>query len=786
VHAVAEGRGDVVTVVGPAGLGKTRLIREALRTDHARLLDVHAEPYGSSNSFRVLRDPLRNMFGLRDNESSALVEALQRTVRASAPRLEPYLALLGDALQLPVRSSAEVDSIAPRFRPDRTADAVIEMIGAVHDGPLVIVAEDMHWADDASAHLLGRIADATQARPWLLIVGRRDDDGGFMPALGDRIEIGPLPDVTVRALTIDATEAAPLRPHEVDLVVARAAGSPMFVGELIAAAQELGSLDAVPESLQGTLAAQVDALDPLSKRVLSYASVLGRSFRRSVVNELLRQEGLVLDQATISQLGRFLEADGPRRLRFRNGLVCDVVYDSLAYRSRARLHREAGAAYETLSTGDDNEAAVLALHFSNAGDHERAFRYASVAAERAVRTFTASEAVVQYERAVEAARHLDDVTDDELRRLYVALGDARQHAGLFEAALDAYRRASRTAGDDVVARAEIHLRRARVRERAGAYSLALRETTRGRTLVSAGETPSDAVMARLLAYWAFIRARQSHAAEARTVGATAAELAEKCGEQAALARASHAVFQAEVLLGTDGMEGWAQRALELYQEIGDLEGQADMASNLGALAYFDSDWEASIERYRQAIEADRRIGNLLDAAMTQANIGEVLVNQGRLDEAEPLLRDAIRVLRASDYGAEPFVEMHLGRLLTARGELAEAERLLRRGLEQWRTTGRAASAHETTIHLAACLVRSGRPDEALALLSESTGADPDDIAIFEAATCLVTANALDLARLLLVADRIGPPFDPRLGTIEPAEEAYQLLDRLGVISTVAA
>ena len=184
---------------------------------------------------------------------------------------------------------------------------------------------------------------------------------------------------SVRQLTIEATEAAPLRPHEIDLVVSRAAGSPLFVGELIAAAQELGSLDAVPASLQGTLAAQVDALDPLSRRVLSYASVLGRSFRRIVVDELLRQEGLELDSATVAQLGRFIEADGPLRYRFKNGLVCDVVYDSLAYRSRARLHLEAGMAFEKLSSDVALDAAMLSLHFWNAGDHERTYRYARLA-----------------------------------------------------------------------------------------------------------------------------------------------------------------------------------------------------------------------------------------------------------------------------------------------------------------------------------------------------------------------------------------------------------------------
>ncbi len=812
IEAVADGHGDVITLIGAAGLGKSRLVREALGSDHPALVDMHAEPYGSSNSYRVVRDPVRALLGLVGTDAVSLVRQLRSTVSAKAPELEPYLPLIGDAVQLPVPATAESDSIAPQFRADRTADVVVELIQAVNDEPLVFIAEDMQWADDASANLLGRIADGTRSHPWLLVALRRDDGGGFVTEVGETIPIGPLPDDLIRALTISATEATPLRPHEIDIVVDRADGSPMFVGELIAAAQELGSLDAVPASLQGTLAAQVDALDPLSKRVLSYASVLGRSFRRSVVEALLRHEGLDLDEATIAQLGRFIEADGPLRYRFRNGLVCDVVYDSLAYRARARLHLAAGEAFESLRTGDDAEIAMLSLHFSHAGDHERTYRYASAAAARADAKYAASEAIVHYERAIEAARRLDDVSDADRRHLLVALGDARQLAGLFDSALEAFRRAAQAAGDDDLARAEIYLRRARVRERAGAFSAALGETTRGRKFAAvAGDDPrSEALQAHLLACAAYVQSRQAHSKRARRTALEAVELAERSGETEALARAYHTIYLAESNTGSEGSAVWAQRAFELYEAAGDLEGQAIMAMNLGVIAYYDSRWDETLERYREAGDRHRRIGRLIDVALTEANIGEVLVNQGRLDEAEPLLRDALRVMHASDFGVAPFAQMHLGRLLMARGELAEAERHLRAGFEQWTGAGSTVwAANEVSIYLADCLVRAGRPLDAFDVLEKIDRSDREEIALFEAAIAAVSARALadlgrkdeavveishgvqvardrkltfDLARLLLLAAQVGPPFDPQLGTDEPAEEARHLLDRLGVVN----
>jgi tetratricopeptide (TPR) repeat protein len=689
------------------------------------------------------------------------------------------------------------------------------LIEGVHDGALVFVAEDMHWADDASAHLLARIADATASQPWLMIIARRDEEGGFATEVGETIPIVPLPDDIVRALAIDATEAAPLRPHEVDLVVSRANGSPLFVGELINAAQELGSFDAVPESLQGTLAAQVDALDPLSKRMLSYASVLGRSFRRVVVEELLRHEGLELDEATLAQLSRFIEADGPLRYRFKNGLVCDVVYDSLAYRSRARLHLAAGEAFEALSTGDDTEAAMLSLHFSNAGDHERAYRYATVAAQRADRTFAASEAIVHYERALDAARRIDEVGDDELLRVLVALGEARFRAGLFDAALETFRRASRVAADDFVTRAEIHLRRARAREHASSFSLALTETTRGRKFIEAappGER-TDAVHAHLLACAATVQARQARSKQALRTGSAAAELAERCGETEALARSYHALWLAATNTSTEGSVDLARRTFELYGAAGDLEGQAMMAMNLGVIAYYENDWDETINRYREASDRLRQVGMLNNAALSEANLGEVLVNQGRLDEAESVLRGALRVMLASGFDMVNFARMQLGRLLMARGEFAEAEEQLRAGFDQWSAARSTVwQANEVSIYLADCLVRSGRPLQGLEALERLSGADQDEVEIFGAAIAAVAARALidlgrldearatisrgvgaarihgldfDLSRLLLLADRVGPPFDPGLEKTEPAEEAHHLLHRLGVVSTVS-
>jgi predicted ATPase/class 3 adenylate cyclase len=814
--SVVVGRGGVVVVSGAVGLGKSRLVREALaEVDDVPVLAVHAEPYGSTSAYRVFRDPLRSLLGVERGSQTAMAQQLRDAVRRLSPELEPYLSLLADVVQVEVTSTADVDAIAPQFRPDRTADVVVTLLSVLHPGPLVVVTEDAHWVDEASAHLLGRLSLETRVRPWLVLVVRRSDEGGFVPDDATSIELLPLESDVIRDMAIAVTEAAPLRPHEIDLVVSRSAGNPLFVGELIRVAQELGSLESVPESLQGTMAAQVDALDPLARRVLSYASVLGRSFRRSVLAEVLRREDLRLDSATVERLGRFLEADGADRFRFRNGLLRDVTYEGLGYRLRSRLHLEAGLAVERLSSDLAADADTLSLHFALGGDHERTYRYALLAAERATRAHVNVEAAVQLERAIDAARRLPEVADDDRRQLWIDLGDARDRAAFFDAALEAYHRAAALTRDDAITRAELHLRRAKVRERAGAFSIALREATRSASIAAAIDSDSAGrLRAQAAAFRALLRQRQERAAEALRVGREAAVVAADCDDKSALARAYNVISWASLVLGRDDSATYAERALDLYEQSGDLAGQADMANNLGIQAYFEGRWDETLERYFQSQEACRRVGNAIDAATTEANIGEVLVNQGRLDEAEPLLRNAQRVLRSSGYeAAAAFAEMHLGRLITARGDLHAAETMLRGTLEQLTRMGRTASAYETSLHLADCLVRLDQPGDAMAVIALAARHTSDDMSILDASRALVVARALnrmglvdealetiaegvvharrrvldfDLARLLLLAARLGEPYDPRLGTTEPAEEAHRLLDRLGVVSTVSA
>jgi tetratricopeptide (TPR) repeat protein len=542
--------------------------------------------------------------------------------------------------------------------------------------------------------------------------------------------------------------------------------------------------------------------------------VLGRSFRLQVLQGLMQVDGFAVDEATRAELDQFFARDGDARLRFRNGLIRDVVYEGMAYRTRARLHGVAAAILERISEDRDAESDMLAHHFWQAADAERTWTYSRLAAARAERTYANAEAASQLERALDAARRLPEVTVDEQFACWQRLGELRDRAGLLEGALDAYGRAARLAAGDPLAQAGLLLRRASTHERSGAYPVALSTASRARRLLDGvGGRRAAVVRADALAFTALVRQRQEHVVEALRRAEQAMSEGRAAGALPAQARASNVISWAAMMLGRPDAGAWARRSMALYEAAGDLDGQADLANNLGIQAYFEGRWSETLDLYRRSRDACTRVGNVIDAAATDANIGEVLVNQGRLDEAGPLLREASRVLRASGHAwGAAFAEMHLGRVLAHDGDVENAVAVLTAVRERFASIGRGASVYETSLHLADSLTRAGRPAEALAVLEASAAATTDDVGIFEPAHARFTAEALaalgrlpdaarelargiaaarawnldyELSLLLAAAASLAVPV-PTRSDESPADESARLLDRLGVVALAPA
>ena len=188
---------------------------------------------------------------------------------------------------------------------------------------------------------------------------------------------------------------------------------------------------------------------------------------------------------------------------------------------------------------------------------------------------------------------------------------------------------------------------------------------------------------------------------------------------------------------------YAPKALAIYEELGDLNGQGVVHGNMGVEAYFDGRWNDAIDHYRASRDAFRRTGNEIQAVTAESAMGEVMVNQGRIEEAKPLLDNARRVSLASDWldGAS-FVEMQLARILAAEGHDQEALELYEKAQRQFMELGETTSIAELVVYLATCHLEAGRAEQAIAALEEAESVVGKDSAVHSAGILRVRGLAL--------------------------------------------
>jgi len=740
-----SGRGGVITVTGATGLGKSRLAHEALEAAaaDAHRLVLRGEPYGVSSTYRMLRDPLRALLGVTRAAPEDMGRDLLVTVGRVAPELLPMAPLLADVIQVVVPPTQEADRIDPQYRADRAADVVIDLLGRLVPGPLVLVIEEAHWADGASVALLGRLAFATAGRPWAVLVVRRADKGGFAPETGVRVEMHPLGPDVIERLVIAATEATPLRPHEVAAIVERAEGNPLFVEEVTRLALGSGSLAQLPESVHAAMSTQIDGLSPPVRRIMRYCAVLGRSFRREVLQRILESDELVINAPTLSALSAFIESDGDGRLRFRNSLVRDAAYEGLAFRVRARIHGRAGEVLEGVSTDLDADSPTLVLHFARAGDAVRTWRYAQMAGELARRSYANADAADHFETALDVSRRLAEVTDADRARLWTVVGELRELAGMFDESVDAFRRAAGLSRDPAVT-AEILSLQAAAHLRTGAFTSTLRVVTRARALLGDGSADSARrTRVRLDNLTALVRVEQERPREARQWAMRAMEEASELGEHEALVRALMLIDHADHQLGVPGLGQRHREALEICIAHGLRQRESTVRMNLGAFAYYAGHWTEAAQWYRSGRRVALEAGSAFVAAQTDVNLAELLINQGELVEAEEVLVDAIRVLRAS--GAVMFLaegQMQMARLYLSRGDLEEATRRAADVVSNFSALHNATSALEAALVQAESATRAGRPEEALAIIDVAEREAYAEAAYSMPRTCLQRGRAL--------------------------------------------
>ena len=726
-----EGRGRVIEIVGEPGIGKSRLIDEM--KSHAAdmtVLSAACELYQASTPYAPLTAPLRQLFGIGDAEEDVVAgERLRAIVASQAPDLLPWVSLLGIVLDVQIPPTPEVAQLDDEFRRQRLEQVAVELLSLLLVEPTLVIIEDAHWMDEASADLLTRLTADMSALPWLVLSTRREVDGGFVASgiFVDVLRPEPLDAAAATALVDAATEESPLAPHEIAALAERSGGNPLFLKELLAAARDAGGIEGLPDSVEALITARIDRLPPRERTILKRLSVLGPAFHGELARAVVPPE-LASDERAWERLEEFIDM-AEDTLRFRHALIRDAAYEGLPYKLRRDLHALVGSTIER-EAGDeaDQHAEILSLHFFNARRYEEAWRYSRVAAERARSIFANIEAADFYERAIESARREQTIIGQEMAAIFEALGDVRKRIGEFQRASSSYGQARRLLADETIAAARLMLKEARVRQASGRFADAIRWIRRAeRALAEAEGAEAAAQRSQAFVAYAAVRKDQGRQSDVIKWSERAIPEAESAGDKDALAHAYMLLESAFVNLGMWEKAIYAGHALELYEELGDLWGQGIIYNNLGARAYFEGRWDEAVELYGKSREACERIGDAVSAALGTVNAGEILSDQGHYDEAELLFRKALRVWKAAgDQLGVGYALSNVGRLTYRRGDFDEGRSILQEARAVFDASGAEADAIEADARVAECTLLAGGSDEPLAMathLIEKTKAE---------------------------------------------------------------
>jgi class 3 adenylate cyclase/tetratricopeptide (TPR) repeat protein len=725
IHEVKAGNGWTVEIAGAAGIGKSRLVRQVLAlTPEVRTLHVTCEEYEASTPYYAMREPMRDLLGL-DRESSAAESErrLREVVAETASDLVPWTPLLAVLLGLDVERTPETAALDERFLPEILADVTLRFLSATRThAATAIVVEDAHFMDGATSDLLHRLSAASTSFPHALFITQSVLSANWARVDEERerhlcFALLPLAERDAARVVDLVTDDEPLRPHEVEEIARRSGGSPLFVLELLDVAHATGTTEALPDSVEAAIAAEIDRLAPPDRTVLRYASVLGTVFDRSLLTAALH-DNVELDDAVWERMGGLVEAGPAGRMRFRNTLVRDAAYEGLPFRRRRELHALVAEAIEATTDALEDEAATLALHFFAAGHRDKTWQYGRIAGDRARAVGATVEAARLYELALKAGCHVRSVSRQQRADVLVALGKVREAAGLFDESVDAFRRASRLLPDDPVERARIFALRTRPNVRTGAWGRALRETSAGlRLLEGQRGRPAAAARAMLRAMRAELLMFQGRAREAIPLAATAAEEARRTGELEATARAYTALDGSYQLLGEPEKAVHERLAVDIYTKLGDVNARGLMQINLGVQSYADGRWSEALELYARARDDCQRSGDRQNAAVAAANLGELLVSKGEIEEAERVLGDARRVLRSSRYASFVlFADMQLARCALHRGDATAAFETLDRVVAEAKGVGHAGMSLEAAAYRAHAHARAGSAEKGLASL----------------------------------------------------------------------
>lgn len=682
-----ERQGSIITVVGEAGLGKSRMIaelRQSFRTtsqgwDESHWLEGRGLSYRQSLSYRLVVDILHGFLGVTENSPeeeiwSRLNKAGLDLFGHRKDRVVPFLAVMM-GLKVADDMAAALPLSEPHIMQKRMFMAFGELVETLAvRGPLVLVFEDLHWADPDSVRLIEYLITLTPVLPLALICVTRPDRETDFWAVKQQAKLEfednyyetnlePL-SRDESCLLVDQLLQVEHLPHGIEnLIFSRSEGNPLFVEEVLRSLIEDGAIRwednawsvtravsevDIPDTLQGVLTARIDRLDEPVKRVLQIASVVGRVFPRFIIAQLVEDKENLdrhLAQLVEAELIRERSGDSESEAEyiFKHVLTMEAAYQSLLHQQRKVYHHQVGDFMARLYWLRGEEyASLVADHYYRGEAWDRALRYLHRAAEAAINAFNIGEAKTYYWRALEVLPLVESYDPTIRMELHEGLGKVRARLGENKAALDDLETA----------------------------------------LALAQENDDTFAQLRALNLIGSLRIGYDNYQQAVAYFERSLEMARRHDVKPGIVDALNHLGSCYLDMGELGQAAIChQEALQISQEI---ENQARLTASqdgLARIALFQGELAASVDRYNEVMQVRRHLGDHLGLMGSFASTVIAHSLLGDYQTAAQVCEEALALHdKVSNFNLIPFIHYNLAYGQLLQGDFQAAGENLSLGL----------------------------------------------------------------------------------------------------------
>lgn len=701
--AALDHRRHIVGIAAEAGMGKSRLVAEFVRTARRRGIFVafgEFQAFGTNTAYFAWREVWRRLLRLDDDDSpEAQIAHLEAELAAIDPALVARAPLLDVVVGLPIPDTDLTRAFDPKLRKASLEDLLTRCLRArTETEPVVIVLEDCHWIDELSRDLLKALARTSTGQRLVFILAYRPavavggDLGlehlpGFDELVLDRLDDEDAAEVVRSKLEQVSGRGETPSLELVELVTERADGNPLYIEELVSyiAGQHIDPGDRaamralkLPDSLHALVLSRMDTVPEDARRSMKVASVVGRVFEAPVLPGAYPELGSLDDVMGHLETLRtadlvLLDREADLAFLFKHVTTQEVAYDSLPFGMRSMLHRLVGAYLEARDpNGVDRQLDLLAHHYWLGDDEAKKVEFVARAADASRAAFANAAAIDYYVRLLPLLDGKARVGEAlKLASVLQLTGSTQQAETLVSET-----RVIAAALDDRALMAKCDHSLAESARRLGRFDDAATLLERARD--GFRSTGDEAGVAATLQVTGTVNAQRGNLEAARDSYQSSLAIRERLGDEAGVADLTNNLGIVALREGdADLARALWLRALDLCTRLGDRRRICSCEINLIWMESSAGNFDSALLHGDAAIRLAVEVGDRLNFALAQNNVADAFRDLGRLGEAGVAYATAVREYRdLGDTGPLMALLEDIAVLATVKGDHDDAVTLL--------------------------------------------------------------------------------------------------------------